>query len=90
MTRIRHISLRRYTDGTREGATFLAYGRGEKGGCERVFGTRSNDIDGVERHPWERVDVAELPETMSKVEVVQWLEKRDLEDVFDVPSEAIR
>lgn len=90
MTRIRYLSLRQYTDGSREGATFVAYGRGAKTGHERVFGTRTNDIDGVEKHPWERIDVVELPRVMRKVEVVQWLEKRDLEDVFDAPAEVVR
>lgn len=83
MTLIKYVSVKEYADGPREGETWLEYGKADEEGSDVLFGTPSNDIDGVHEANWERLLVYELPREMEKVEAKQWLEKKQPEGIFD-------
>lgn len=69
MTLIQYISVCEYTDGPKEGERFLRLKKGDKSGSDIKISTPDNDIEGMVRMPWERLEVFELPQKMSKADV---------------------
>lgn len=47
-------------------------GKVDREGTELAISTPNNDIEGIERRAWERVDVFQLPREMPKSEFKQW------------------
>lgn len=68
MTRIKYVSVHENQDGERR----IKAGKGDRTHDTMRLPTPENDLDSIESHEWERVEVFDLPESMPKSDFPEW------------------